>query len=85
MRKEPGDAGAEAVDDAVLPRDGAREIEVRLLIECDAEGVAADCARNIGIFVGGGMQPRMRQVPPSRPASTSTVSRPSWPARIAAT
>src|SRR6202040_4191473 len=32
---------------------GAREIEVRLLIECDAEGVAADCARDIGIFVGG--------------------------------
>ncbi len=32
-----------------------------------------------------GMQPRIRQVPPSRSASTNTVSIPSWPARIAAT
>ena len=32
-----------------------------------------------------GMQPRIRQVPPSRSPSTSTVSIPSCPARIAAT
>ena len=32
-----------------------------------------------------GMQPRIRQVPPSRSPSTSTVSSPSWPARMAAT
>ncbi len=32
-----------------------------------------------------GMQPMVRQVPPGRARSTTTVSRPSWPARIAAT
>ena len=32
-----------------------------------------------------GMQPRTRQVPPSRPFSSSTVSKPTWPVRIAAT
>ena len=32
-----------------------------------------------------GMQPTLRQVPPSFFASTITVSMPSWPARIAQT
>ena len=32
-----------------------------------------------------GMQPTLRQVPPRRSPSTSTVGMPSWPARIAAT
>jgi hypothetical protein len=30
-----------------------------------------------------GMQPTFRQVPPSLPASTMTVSSPSWPQRMA--
>jgi hypothetical protein len=32
-----------------------------------------------------GMQPMLRQVPPRRSPSTSTVAMPSWPARMAAT
>ena len=60
--QQAGDAAREAIDDAVLPRDRAGEIEARRRVDRDAEGVAAACRRagNVEKFVGG-MDQRLRR------------------------
>ena len=50
---------------------------------CGSRNPCAASAAWISAFEG--IQPTLRQVPPTRSASTRIVSRPSWPARIAAT
>jgi hypothetical protein len=52
-RQEPGDAVAEPVDDAVLPRDGAREVETRWAGNRKPKRVVAGSGNDAGEFVGG--------------------------------
>ena len=51
------------------------------------EAMAASLANSSAAWIRAldGMQPTFRQVPPGFTASTMTVSRPSWPARMAQT
>ena len=63
LLEQPGDAGGEAADDAVLPGDGAGEIERRRAGR-EAEGVAAGRRRGeFRVFVGGVDQRLRRDAP----------------------
>ncbi len=89
--EQGGDAAIELVDDGFLPLHRLGQVEGRLLSEMPRGAplpVAWHMASNwlaTWMMALDGMQPRIRQVPPSRSLSTMTVSRPSCPARMAAT
>ena len=58
--EQAANAPVQPVDDAVLPFDGAREIETRRRIERDAERVAAHRLGDLGVAIGG-MDQRLRR------------------------